>query len=422
MPVPRPVVGGEEPVPGGLAGDDPGPCRPGVDRAVGCAEVLLLRVVPPDLPPELVHALRSEQPDLTDAAVAREQHGQGLEALERQPGPSLRAELGPVGSRDVVGASGQRGRDARAHIVDLGHPLALGMPDLLAVPLAVERRQALQLALGQVRDVEAAGQPEGPEEPLLHQHVEAQAGHLLEDRAHDAVVQIAVLEEHAGPPVAALFGCLEALSEVGVGRVEGLPERAGIADDVRLAGVPDRRHVGEEVAQGDRPVGVVRIAQLPAQVLRDVAVEIERAFLDELHHDDGGQGLGDRRDPHQAVRPELAVACAGGVDPRPPERRLEARLAAAQHGDGESRQGPGRVPAAVREPGELFAHVVLHAHQGLVFHRSTAPARAHRNHRQRSHQCRQCVFHGEHYATVCTLGKPVIRGGRRIDSHSLRAG
>ncbi len=417
MPVPRAVVAGEEPVSCGLARDDPGPRRPSVERAVIVLEVLQLRVVPPDLRPELVHALRSEQPDLTDAAVAREQHGQGLETIERQPRPSLRAELRPVGPRDVVGAFGQRGRDARAHIVDLGHPPALGMPDLLAVPLTVERRQVLQLGLGKARDVETAGQTEGGEEPLLHQHVESLAGHSLEDRAHDAVVQIAVLEEHAGPPVAALFGSLEALREVGVGRIECLPEGARVADDVRLAGVPDRRHVGEKVPQGDRPVGVVRVAQLPAQILRDVAVEVERALLDELHHDDGGQGLGDGGDPHQAVRRELAVALTGGVDPRPPERRLEARLAAAQHGDGESRQGPGGVAAAVREPGELLAHVIFHACHGLVFHRSTAPARGHRNHCQRNDQYLQCIFHGEHYATVCTPGKPVIRWGRRIGTH-----
>ena len=150
-------------------------------------------------------------------------------------------------------------------------------------------------------DVEAAGQTQGIEEALLHQHVEAQTGHFFEDRAHDAVVEVAVLEEDAGSPVDAVFGDLEPLTEIGVGRVERLLQRSRVANDVGLTGVADRRDMGEQVSEGDGTIGVVRIAELPPQVVGDVAIQVERAFLHQLHDDDGGKGLGDRCHPHEVV-------------------------------------------------------------------------------------------------------------------------
>lgn len=71
--------------------------------------------------------------------------------------------------------------------------------------------------------------------------------------------------------------------------------------NVKLAPVDQARLVGEEVAQGDRPVRPGRVAQLPPQIVRNIPVKIECAFIDQAHHPQRGDELGNAGDPHRIV-------------------------------------------------------------------------------------------------------------------------
>jgi len=52
-----------------------------------------------------------------------------------------------IGSWEIIRIFGQGRGNALAQVVNLGHPITLGMPDLLPVTLAIERRQTLLLGL-----------------------------------------------------------------------------------------------------------------------------------------------------------------------------------------------------------------------------------------------------------------------------------
>jgi len=280
------------------------------------------------------------------------------------------------------------------------------MPDVVGVAFAVERCHVAPLGLGQGRGIEAAGQAQRDEKPVAHELVKALAGHLLEDGADDAVVEVAVLVKHAGAPVDATLGSLKTLGEVWIGGIEGLAQRPRVADDVGLARVPDRGGVGQQLAQRDRPVRVVRVAQLPPQVVRHVVIEVEPALLDELHDDHGGQHLRDRGHPHEAVGGERTVGLALGVDEGATKGGFEGHLTTLEDRNRQAGECPRRVAVAIGESGQLVEHVVLRSPtrgvRGLRFVGAAGETR------QRDCQTNHSseILHGAHYGILGSRCQP----------------
>ncbi len=129
--------------------------------------------------------------------------------------------------------------------------------------------------------------------------------------------------------------------------------------------------MGEQVPQGDGPIGVVRIAKLPPQVFRDVTIQVECAFLHQLHDNDGGEGFGNRCNPHEVIGCECAILFTPGVDFGAPVGVLENHLTTPQDRHREPGELTGRIPATGHEPGEFLSHFVFSRHRGFHIHRPT---------------------------------------------------
>jgi len=117
--------------------------------------------------------------------------------------------------------------------------------------------------------------------------------------------------------------------------------------------------VGEKVTESYGAIREMRVAKLPAQVLRDVAIQLQRSLLHELHDDDGRERFRDRRNSHEAFRCQSAIVSSRRIDRGSSEGGLEAHLAATQDCHGKPGEGAGRIPTAVRQIRELTAYFIF---------------------------------------------------------------
>jgi len=73
-----------------------------------------------------------------------------------------------------------------------------------------------------------------------------------------------------------------------------------------------RARVAEQHSEADRLVGEMRVTQAPAEIIRDIAVEVELARLDQLHHADGDHQLADGGDARGIVDGDAAAGLTVG--------------------------------------------------------------------------------------------------------------
>ena len=183
--------------------------------------------------------------------------------------------------------------------------------------------------------------------------VETLAGGPLDHRSDNPEIEVRVAEESAGRVVG--------IERAGILRLR--LDRLAEADHVIFAIVADAAGMAEQHPQRDRAIGKGRVAERPAELLRDVGVEVELALVDEAQDCQCRGDLGHGGDADRVVRgdgaagapigetPRTAIADPRGIEagPRPGEagrRRVSGGTVggrAGGEGKGErERKGPAR--------------------------------------------------------------------------------
>ncbi len=149
--------------------------------------------------------------------------------------------------------------------------------------------------------VEAGIEPERRDHQPLHGPVEPLAGRAFDHGGNDGEVEVGVAEILARP----------------MGGVPGprigdtVAQRLAQRDRV-IGRVGQPRAMRQQQPEGDRHIGIVGMPQPPAQSLRHIGVEVERAGLHQPHHAHGDDQLGDAGHPHRIVRGDAAPGAPVG--------------------------------------------------------------------------------------------------------------
>jgi hypothetical protein len=234
----------------------------------------------------------AEPPRVRAAGMVRERGLRLLHlgggGLAEDPGADLRASAGQVHPGEGEHVPDARGDQAR------GAGRSAQGPHLRRLRLATALRDVADRAAKQqrlLRQRDGVIQPEGLEQTLPQCGVPDLPGQLFDDPPGDHEPRVAV-----GPRGPERMG-LRCLAQSGDEPLQAVVAAARVGEQVTV----DAAGVGEQVPHGHLLGGpAIREREL-GQHVADRGIQVEPALLDQLHHQRGGEHLGDRADLEQRV-------------------------------------------------------------------------------------------------------------------------
>src|SRR6478672_3301995 len=240
-----------------------------------------------------VYRCRREQADAIDLAIAQQQPTDLRQVRGGNAQATLRAEY----IRRLAGAPRRQVATAIAGLGDATSGLLALMVVDRRLAVLVEHHRTRGGGLVATRPAVAGMQVERLQHQSLHQQVEALASGALHHRADQREADVRVA------PIGA--GCVRGVPCLRI--VEELPEFA-IQRHLPVAGaIGQAGRVREQQTQGDFLFRESGVADVPAQRVGDIGIQIELAFLDQSHHPDRQHQLADRCDAYWIVDADRAL-------------------------------------------------------------------------------------------------------------------